>query len=113
MDGKYHREIGFPQVELPSGTIYLQYTGHAARDAVIDRYGNIPLLNRVSIKPEDIFEIVVRAGKVVKYAVRLNFNADLDIVLVIADGFRVVTQWFNRTDDNHKTLRREEYAVPA
>ena len=112
MDGKYHREIGFPQVELPSGVFYPQYTSHAARAAVTDRYGNIPFLNRISISADDIFEIVVRGGKVVKYAARLNFNDSLDLTLVVADGFRVVTQWFNSSEDKHTTLRAEEYATP-
>lgn len=113
MDGKYHREIGFPKVELPNGTIYPQYTGHAARAAVTDRYGQIPLLNRISINADDIFEIVIRDGQIAKFAVRLPYQNGLDLVMVIADGFRVVTQWFNKSDDAHSTLRREEYAVPA
>lgn len=111
MNGKYHRDIGFPEVEIPSGTYYLKYSGHALM-ATEDRYGDIPILNRLSIAASDVFEIVVQYGRVVKFAVRLPYRNGLDLTLVLTDNGRVVTQWFNKSDDNHGTLNPLEYDTP-
>jgi len=110
MDGKYHREIGFPQVALPSGPIRLTYSDHA-KQAVNDRYGKIPLINMLHVAAEDIFEIVVRNGRVVKYAIRVPYQNGLDLSMVLTYTGRVVTHWLNKSDDTHATLRHHEYAT--
>lgn len=110
MNGKYHKLLGFPKVEIPSGTCILQYTAHALK-AANDRYGTIPKLNRITFSADDVFEIVVNRGKVEKFAVRLPFGNGLDLTLVISYN-RVVTQWFNRADDEHETLDIGAYSLP-
>jgi hypothetical protein len=110
MNGKYHKIIGFPQVAIPSGTYFLKYTAHALT-AAYDRYGHIPQFNRITVSPDDVFEIVLSAGRVVKFAVRLPYRDGLDITLVIS-GNRVVTQWLNKADDEHSTLDLGAYSVP-
>jgi hypothetical protein len=110
MNGKYHKLLGFPQVEIPSGTRILEYTAHALR-AANDRYGQIPKLNRITFTPDDVFEIVVVDGKVEKFAVRFPYSGGLDLTLVISYN-RVVTQWLNRNDDEHSTLDVGAYSLP-
>lgn len=111
MSQLYHREIGFPQVELPCGTLELQYTAHARRAAQTDRYGYICLSKRVTIRPEQVFEIEVEGQRVTKLCARLPYDERCDLCLVLR-GNLCVTCWLNRRDDRHHTLNRGRYARP-
>ena len=55
------------------------------------------------------FEVEVDDNnKVVKIVIRVPYDNDKDISMVIRDGF-IVTYWFNDKTDRHKTLDKSKY----
>lgn len=112
----YHKEIGFPSdVALPCGDYDLHYNHHARREASRDKYGTAQLPRSINVEQCDIFELEVMDSKVTKFGVRMDYDADKDLVLIIRpEGFlgRVRTVWFNQKADTHTTLDMSRYDVP-
>jgi hypothetical protein len=56
------------------------------------------------------FEVEVEDGKVVKCVIRLKYDDEKDISIVVREGF-IVSAWLNNKCDNHLTLDRSKYEV--
>ena len=110
----YHRDIGFPKwLKMKPVTVSLTYGSHSREEALSDRYGVINLPKRITIRPEEIFEIEMVNNKPVKIALRTHHDVLNDIIIVLntKDNF-VKTVWLNRKTDTHKTLDRTKYKNP-
>lgn len=121
---KFHRDLGFPPgFTPPSGSRKVAYSQHATDEAQKDRYGAIPQLSSVNLDQMELVELKVnaRTKQVYRFLYRAELDDENDICLVLqpeGNGrMRVITNWINRRDDVHRSLREEEYvrprAVPA
>lgn len=129
----FHREVGFPDIEYPTGKYDVEPTEHARKESNKDRYGGFNLPSRINLteamyerdpskatgseegektKPH-IFELTVEDGHVVKMGARTHYDEKRDIVLIIKpDAGVIVTAWINVKGDAHHTLNREKYCKP-
>lgn len=112
----FHRDAyGFPNIRIPSGTFALNLSPHAQQEARTDRYGAITLglMPQVNIREQDIFEIEVVRGTVIKITARISYDARRDIIFALIPQTGVVkTIWSNLKTDKHKTLDKKKYARP-
>lgn len=129
----YHKELGFPEVEYPTGLFEVEASGHARSEADSDRYGGFRLPTKVRLteamyerhpkqatgseKGEDtlphIFELTVEKGEVVKLGARTGYDEERDIVLILKpEQGLIVTAWINVKGDAHHTLNEDKYEVP-
>ena len=114
----FHKDVFAPDFLFQTSDILrLRYGPHALDAAENDHYGDLRphLPRRVDLGDPDlsIVEVeVLRNGdnaSISKRVVRYPVSNTLTLVLVVtADGF-VRTVWGNRTDDNHRTLKRHLY----
>lgn len=122
----YHTELGLPEQLLrpiTGRTVSLEYTHHAKRAALDDRFaGALKMPTSFTIDRDSIFEVEVTGSKVTKLCVRLTkgFTAEakqpVDLILVLCAPERGVaivrTLWFNERNDSHKTLDASKYCLP-
>lgn len=114
----YHREIGFPRnFTPPSGVYELEYSRHALDASLDDRYGKMPVLQRLNVDRLQIVELGVQDGRVSKLVYRGHLDEDRDMVVVVIPKPRgqkwfVKTVWINLRSDAHKTLDHRKYAKP-
>lgn len=108
----YHRDIGFPsQVAIPAGTMRVAYTKHAINAAQNDRYGAAQLPATIHYDVAQVFEVEISGNTCTKICVRLPYDDKRDLCVVLR-GNLVVTVWFNRRNDSHKTLDASRYSKP-
>jgi hypothetical protein len=96
-------------------TLALLYSRHALSAAMEDQYGVPSLPKTLTIRANQVIELETEAGRVKKLVIRIPYDSNRDLVLVvIPETFdaRVKTVWFNKTNDQHRTLRRELYVKP-
>lgn len=108
---KYHPDIGLPRTfRLPLGVFKLRPTNHAKMAAQDE---NIFPPCQIDTRKARLFEVVINDhGRTVKLGLRTPLNATRDLCLVVDTTgavWRLITCWTNRFDDNHRTLRTEEY----
>lgn len=114
-DGLFNRRAyGLPAgaAEGLAGNVVLNYSAHARQEAHADRYGVAELPDGIELESQDVVEVEVFQGAVCKAVVRFPYSDDLDLVLVVVPGIKnyfVKTCWFNRANDNHKSLDRSKY----
>ena len=118
-DGLYNRALGLPQgaAQLFSGRFILDYSSHAKAASQNDRYGRFELLPAEDIKPEYVVEVQVEFGRAVKAVVRVPYDEEMDLVLVLnrPEGSRafVKTAWLNSRRDRHSTLNVRNVRRPV
>lgn len=110
----YHREIGFPEITLPSGVFKLRYSGHARNEARKEtlELGLPPTLDTTCSVP---VEIEVIKSKVIKVVYRLDYYGQKDLIIVasvVEYPWVVKTVWINYKNDKHSTLKRGRYVQP-
>lgn len=94
--------------------LFLTYGKHAKQEASLEKYSQINLPNHLVIA--DAVEVTVEARRITKLLIRIKYNNDFDLSLVIIPDFAlntgfVKTVWLNEVSDVHKTLKREGYAT--
>jgi hypothetical protein len=109
----YHFELGFPEgLRTSFGVVSLKYTNHAKRAASNDRYGKINLPKTIDTNGAKCIEAEVTNGVASKLVYRVGYDEDLDIVMVLRSNL-VITVWFNKKSDKHKTLDASKYDTVA
>lgn len=116
---KFHKDIGFPpSYRPPSGVREVTYSRHAQTEAEADRYGAIPKMTHVNLDQMELIELKVNAKtkQVYRFLYRGKLDEDRDVCVVLQplgnNKMMVVTNWINERNDAHRSLRREEYAIP-
>lgn len=113
---KYHIRKGFPkEIQFPKGKYLLKYTKHAIQEIKNDKYvpNNIEIPNIINFDKVEFIEIETIDNKLSKFLVRIDFNAELCLCLVILkEDYVVKTAWFNLKNDNHKNLDLTKYNRP-
>lgn len=116
----YHRDIGIPGHLLSPlhRKVRLEYSRQAMREAANDKLGVItrpPF--ELNIRPEFVVEVESLGNvAVTKAVIRVPYEPNRDLILVIIPNgnntWFVKTLWTNSCTDNHKTLRKQNYANP-
>ena len=133
MESDYHAEIGFPDVDVPSGKYDLKPTQHAKDESKSDEHGNFNLPSEIRLTKEmyerdpheavasqegektlpHVFEITTFKDQIIKVGVRMHYDSERDLVLVIKLGNSIVkTAWTIRKDNTHEDLNHSRYAKP-
>jgi hypothetical protein len=119
---RFHFQVGFPKGrflrDLPSGTITLSYSHHAATEAARDRYLQpgeaLRLPETLDTSTALLVELYTMAdGTVTKAVYRARYDRTRDLVMVVTPGGRCVTCWLNVRSDKHSTLVPAQYDKPA
>ena len=112
----YHKDIGFPtDVQVPIGHMDLEYSRHAMDEASSDKYsiGGVDLPEFIDFQLDNVIEIEVDNGKILKMVVRVSYDEEKDLVLaIIPQNGLVKTVWFNTRGDKHRTLDKWRYTNP-
>lgn len=110
----YHKEIGFPDnIQILTGHMDLEYSRHAMDEASGDKYGGVDLPEFIDFQLGNVIEIEVDNDKVIKMVVRVSYDEEKDLVLVIIPQNGLVkTVWFNTRGDKHRTLDKWRYTNP-
>lgn len=109
----YHQLYGFPDsLELKEGYVLEpKYSVHAQKSAKEDRYGQIKLPKEIKFSQRQVIEVESKDGiKVDKVVVRVPYDRELDLCLVILLGSKICkTCWINKRSDKHLTLDKSKY----
>lgn len=115
----FHTELGFPSnFTPPKGVRPLEYSRHAEKAALDDRYGYITLPPQINLDNFELIELgVVDGNKVSKMLYRGSLDGERDICIVVipkpkGQKWFVKTVWINERNDSHRTLNRNKYVVP-
>ena len=119
----YHKDLGFPiTFKYPSTTVELSWSKHAHRQAEVDRYGYIAKMEKINTDDYIPIELEydIEKSKPVKMLLRSKFEVNgCNVVIALMPSNRgatkafVKTVWYNKVDDTHKTLRADQYTIPA
>lgn len=115
----YNKAVYWPEfikdevLHLTSAGMYRCYYGNHAIDAAAnDSYGDIPLPPMMSFSANDIFEVDIHNGRIVKFLVRIPMGG-VDVIFVLLHRgpgkLFCKTVWINKQDDNHNTLDYSKY----
>lgn len=102
------------------GEVRLVWSSHAEHAAKSDRYGTVPVVNRIDFSNAELIEaeLAIKPNTkpvINKLVYRLDYDYNLDIVFVVIPGanyFTVKTVWLNEKSDKHYTLDRSKYYCP-
>jgi hypothetical protein len=89
------------------------YTEHCLdniKSRAIDLEGLLLYIKGLKLEAGEIFEYYLDdKGEPIKICYRINYQAGLDIILVIGEDKQIITIYLNSKDDLHYTLKRELY----
>ena len=118
---RYHKKIYFPteyieQIRVLTNTInslQWQYTYHCL-DSIKDRAYNLEQVLRfikdIKLTSNLVFEFYTDLNFINKLCYRIPYNAEIDLILVIGEGKKLITVYYNNKDDKHYTLQKDLYA---
>jgi hypothetical protein len=109
----YHKDLGLPAVQLPTGKVQVTYTYHAQEAAKTDRYGHIFLASTLDLTNAETVEVTLVAGRLQKVLYRMTYSKTCDVCMVVdVNTWKVITVWLNSKTDNHNTLQVHKYTRP-
>lgn len=115
---RYHKNVYFPKDAENSlqdftgklNNLDWKYSKHCIDklNGVIDLEQILTLIKEHELDFNNIFEYYMREENIVKCCYRIPYD-NCDIILVVNDYKNIVTIYLNSKDDEHVTLRREQY----
>ena len=117
---RYHKKVYFPitaEKDLQLFTNKLnslswQYSNHSLDNIkyrIIDIEKLLLYIRDLNLNYKDIFEYYIDTD-ILKACYRINYNKDIDIILVINENKKIVTIYLNSAEDNHYTLKENLYS---
>jgi hypothetical protein len=78
---------------------------------IIDIEAILRFIKIVRLEPEQIFEYYLddKTREPIKLCYRINYNGDIDLILVVSNTKNLITIYINSKDDGHETLKKELY----
>jgi len=67
--------------------------------------------NEVWLDYSQIFEYYAEDTKIFKICYRVKYNEAVDIILVLTENKKIVTIYYNSSNDKHETLKKEIYCA--
>lgn len=117
---RYHQKIYFPKkynIQLCTLTntineLEWRYTSHAL-DNIKNRACNIEeillFIKNITLFVNQIFEYYTDVNFITKICYRVPYNKNLDLILVIGEGKKLITIYYNAKEDEHFTLNQALY----
>lgn len=119
---RFHKKVYFPKDAIEklgafSGKLnkrtwrYTKHSLESIKNRAVDMTAILQWIKaRVKLKVEDVFEYA-DDGKdfIFKACYRVNYNSDLDIILVVGSDKQIITIYYNFTKDKHTTLNEKIY----
>lgn len=111
----YHHTLGFPKdFVAPNKVVRVNYSSHAKREAVKDRYGILQLPKYVDLGLLEVIEVGMRNSAVSKIVFRGSLDETRDYCIVLIPNvpnqpWFAKTCWINLKSDKHKTLNMRRY----
>ena len=106
------KAFGLPKMKLADRETILQYSTHAKREALNDKFGVCTFPKTVNFAKVQVVEVEVLDNHITKFVIRGSMDSSRDLLLVVnPDGF-VRTMWINLKSDNHRTLNVNNYSRP-
>jgi hypothetical protein len=119
----YHKTINFPHEKLLNMFVAVTNARFKSKDIIFTTHAKNRLLERITdlkelysfymnvkINFDDVIEYTFFDNIIHKILVRLPYNQYDDIILSISDCGKIITLYFNKKDDMHKTLNSKVYA---
>ena len=115
---KYHKKLGFEHEKLLQLFIltvnrgFWRLSSHAKK-RILERIGEVEkiglLIREYKIKYDDIIEYTFINGHIEKILVRINYNQNYDLIIVISYDNMIITCYLNKKADNHYTINKRQY----
>jgi hypothetical protein len=119
---RYHKKVYIDQTDLERLKTFTEglnslswaYTDHCLdniKSRAIDLEGLLGFIKGIILDYNTIFEFYAeeQTREIIKVCYRINWQKDLDIILVIGKNKQIITIYLNSSDDLHYTLRKEAY----
>lgn len=108
----FHKDLGIPTtVSGPPVGMRLYYGYHSAQERAPEK--GIAVLPDFVPPNYTLVEVETNRGAPVKWVIRVPYNAQDDLVLVVLPTGKVKTVWKNHRQDTHRTLNRSIYTLPG
>ena len=116
----YHKELNFPLKDVSRLTVLCSFFNqkkfiwnYHAKQRLIERVNDLKYfynwLNSLSIDIDNIIEYTIIENDIEKVLFRFQYDRERDICLSIGKPGNIITLYFNRAGDNHKTLNKRKY----
>jgi hypothetical protein len=119
---RYHKKVYIDVADLERlktfteglNVLSWQYTAHCldnVKSRAIDLEGLLRFIKDIILDYNTIFEFYIddKSRDIIKVCYRINWQKDLDIILVLNQGKSIITIYINSRTDEHFTLRKELY----
>jgi hypothetical protein len=89
---------------------YSEHCLDMIKDRAINCEAVLRFIKDIILEPSQIFEYYLSdIGEPIKVIYRINFNQDMDLILVVSNTKKLITIYINSCGDTHITLRPEQY----
>jgi hypothetical protein len=117
---RYHKKIYFPteymeQIKILTQTIndlQWRYSSHCLdriKTYNIDIKEVLLFVKDIKLTPDLVFEFYTDLNFITKLCYRIPYNDAIDLILVIGEGKKLITIYYNTKDDEHYTLQKDLY----
>jgi hypothetical protein len=118
---RYHCKVYFPDDNLKRLQEFTErnnlqewsYTAHCLDNVkyrAIDTRALLEFIKGQELSAQDIFEYYIDGKRIVKACYRLQWQKELDLILVINANKEIITIYLNLAIDKHVTLNANLYA---
>ena len=121
---RYHKDILFKEEDLKLlqdftndlNGLNWQYTKHCLdnlQHRILDLKSLLLYVKNLTLDYKDIFEFYKDdlSGYILKACYRINWQGNIDIILVINTDKYILSIYINSTEDKHETLKKELYTM--
>ena len=119
---RYHKKVYFNPADIERLKVFTEglnslnwkYSKHCLDNILhraIDLEGLLLFIRDIKLSIEQIFEFYLDEHNrdIIKVCYRINWQKDLDIILVLGENKQIITIYINSKTDEHFTLRKEQY----
>jgi len=118
---RYHKKIYFPKDYIPklrNMTEILNYSQWQYTAHCIDRIKNkaynlqevLRFIKNMILQVENIFEFYTNSFNfITRICYRIPYNKDIDLILIVGEGKKLITIYYNARSDKHFTLDKALY----
>jgi hypothetical protein len=116
---KYNKDFGFNNTDILKAQNLIEalknrpftFSKHCLfellKESEAEKIGQA--LKNYQLKWDDVFELQIDNGQIIKIGFRIAFNTK-DIIFIISKEKSIVTAWLNNKNDLHFTLNPAHYA---
>ena len=115
---RYHKKIYFPDIDKlelfniqvnVKKWLYSQHCLENIRHRSIDVKKVLEFISKLELKEDNIFEYYKKNDTIIKVCYRIEYNKNMDIILVVNNNKKIITIYYNSSEDKHYTLKENLY----